>query len=158
MAGVAVAGLAVRGRARRDGGRRYFALPVLAGAGVDPTDGDRWRAMITRRWSPETRLRAAILIQALADLRAPPDSTVAAEVRTWFASQDRSGPCTFATVCDVLGLEANTVRAQVLGTRRALGPAHVPGVLSGSDVRRPTPRRPPPASAQTGPGRARTGT
>jgi hypothetical protein len=131
MAGVAVAGLAVRGRARRDGGA--IRIPVTAAAAVDPTDGDVWRAMTTRAWSPVMRLRAAILVQALADLRAPPDSKVGAEVRTWFASPDRSGPCTFETVCDVLGLDAGAVRRQVLGRR--------PAVVAAQVLSRPATRR-----------------
>jgi hypothetical protein len=112
MAGVAVAGLAVRGRARRDGGA--IRIPVTAAAAVDPTDGDVWRAMTTRAWSPITRLRAAILVQALADLRAPPDTKVGAEVRTWFASEDLGDPCAFVPLCETLGLDPATVRSRVL--------------------------------------------
>jgi hypothetical protein len=112
MAGVAVAGLAVRGRARRDGGA--IRIPVTAAAAVDPTDGDVWRAMTTRAWSPITRLRAAILVQALADLRAPPDTKVGAEVRTWFASEDFGDPCAFVPLCETLGLDPATVRSRVL--------------------------------------------
>jgi hypothetical protein len=155
MAGVAVARLGVRGRAHRDGGA--IRIPVTEAVAVDPTDANTWQRT-TRSWSPTERLRAAILVQALADLRAPPDSTVGAEVRTWFASPDRSGPCTFETVCDVLGLHADAVRAQVLGNRHAIVTAQVHHVPSGPDVRLPTPRHPLPSSAQTGPGHARMGT
>lgn len=124
MAGVAVAGLVVRGRARRDGGA--IRIPVTAAAAVDPTDGDVWRAMTTRAWSPITRLRAAILVQALADLRAPPDTKVGAEVRTWFASEDLGDPCAFVPICETLGLDPDAVRAQVLSARQAViaAPVH----------------------------------
>jgi hypothetical protein len=135
-----VTGLAVRGRARRDGGA--IRIPVTAAAAVDPTDGDVWRAMTTRLWSPVTRLRAAILVQALADLRAPPDTKVGAEVRTWFASEDLGDPWAFVPLCETLGLDPDAIRSRVLEHRQVVGRADSHRAARSRAVGGPTPSRP----------------
>jgi hypothetical protein len=129
-------------------------IPVTEAVAVDPTDSDSYRRTTTRSLSPDERLRAAVLTQALVDLRAPARTPLGADVRRWFGSPDLTWPCASEALCDVLGLDADAVRAQVLGNRQAIVTAHVRRVPSGPDVRRPTPRRPPPSPAQTGSRRA----
>jgi hypothetical protein len=101
--------------ARRDGGQRR--IPVTAAAAVDPTDGDVARAALVRAWSPHERLRIAVLLHALHELRRyPADSRYAKEARRWVVSNDAHWPCSFVAICDVLGLEPAAVRARVLGS------------------------------------------
>jgi hypothetical protein len=81
---------------------------------LDPTDGDVARAATLRAFSPDERLRAAVLVNALMDLRRyPPTTREGAEVRAWFASDEAHWPCSFVAVCDVFGLDPAAVRARV---------------------------------------------
>lgn len=75
------------------------------------------------RFEPEKRLMVAVLEEALATLLRPCDSRsqagrqVAVEAIHWIRSDDRSSPFSFATICDVLGLDADRVR-EVIDLRR----------------------------------------
>jgi len=63
---------------------------------------------------PEKRLQLAVLQDAVLGFRRwvgdPRGTRLFAEVDTWFASQDRNGPFSFATICDSLNLDADYVR------------------------------------------------
>src|SRR4029450_11966192 len=112
---VAVAGMA---QARPSGGppRQLSAGRLAAPDAVplDPTDGDVARAATLRAFSPDERLRAAVLVNALMDIRRyPPTTREGDEVRTWFASDEAWWPCSFVAVCDVFGLDPAAVRARV---------------------------------------------
>jgi hypothetical protein len=112
VAFLAVAGL--RTAALRDGGQRRFHA-ITATAAVDPTDGDVARATITRPLSPAARLRGAVLIQALMDLRRfPPTTRRYVEARRWLEDDDERWPLAFVPCCDVLGLEPTALRARAL--------------------------------------------
>jgi hypothetical protein len=75
-----------------------------------------WGSVVDPRCEPEKKLMAAVLEEAVATLvngRGYPnreDDAVTDEARRWIDSDDRSGPFTFATICDVLGLEVGHVR------------------------------------------------
>jgi hypothetical protein len=75
-----------------------------------------WEVRDDMRFEPEKKLMVAVLEEALATIlgsgEAPSEARrqVAQEAWHWFASDDRSGPFTFATICDVLGLDADRVR------------------------------------------------
>jgi hypothetical protein len=94
------------------------------------------------RFEPEKRLMIAVLEEALATLLRPGASQtrssrqVAVEAIRWIRSDDRSSPFSFATICDVLGLDADRVR-EVIALRQ--------------EHRRPFPRR----RVQAGRGRHR---
>ncbi len=68
------------------------------------------------RSEPEKRLMAAVLEEAVATLlnragdHSHEGSQLMEEARRWFASDERSGPFAFATICDVLGLDENGIR------------------------------------------------
>lgn len=76
------------------------------------------------RSEPEKRLMAAVLEEAVATLlnragdRSHEGSLLMEEARRWFASDARSGPFAFATICDVLGLDENGIR-QALAAKLA---------------------------------------
>src|SRR4029453_2571223 len=81
---------------------------------LDPTDGDVARAATLRAFSPDERLRAAVLLNALMDLpRYPPTPRGGDEVRAWFASDAAHWPCAFVCICDVFGLDPAAVRTRV---------------------------------------------
>ncbi len=67
-------------------------------------------------WRGEQRLMAAILVDALAvySRRAVPGASDAGHVlrqtQHWLRSNDRTSPCSFLRVCEVLGLEPDAVR------------------------------------------------
>lgn len=69
-----------------------------------------------QRSEPERRLMAAVLEDAIAALLGGAASasserrTAAREAERWFASDARLGPFAFATICDVLGLDIDSVR------------------------------------------------
>ncbi|MGD9765107.1 MAG: hypothetical protein AB7V27_15480 [Candidatus Binatia bacterium] len=68
------------------------------------------------RCEPEKRLMVAVLEEAIASSLAGIGSdddeqlAIAREAQRWFANEDRSGPFTFCTICDVLGLSSGRVR------------------------------------------------
>jgi hypothetical protein len=74
----------------------------------------------TRTTSPERALHLAVLRQALEDLRNHQDRRGAQarrlyrEAYQWVASDERRWPCSFLNVCDVLGLCAGALRAELL--------------------------------------------
>lgn len=75
------------------------------------------------RSEPERRLMVAVLEEAISALLAGVSSTdeerraVAREAECWFASDSRGWPFAFCTLCDVLGLDAASVR-DVVGAWR----------------------------------------
>lgn len=78
-----------------------------------------WTAQPDLRSEPEKRLMVAVLEEAMATLLNWNDSPsasarqLAAEAQQWIASDDRSSPFSFATICDVLGLDTSRVRAVI---------------------------------------------
>jgi len=68
----------------------------------------------------ELRLMAAVLEDAVNILRKRPRSRAGREAREWLASRDASWPFAFERICDVLDLDADSVRRQVVNGR------HVP--------------------------------
>ena len=80
-----------------------------------------WTLQSDLRSEPEKRLMVAVLEEAMATLLNWTDSPstaaqqLAAEARQWIASDDRSSPFSFATICDVLGLDPSRVRVVIDG-------------------------------------------
>ena len=68
----------------------------------------------------ELRLMAAVLEDAINILRKRPRSRAGREAREWLGSRDASWPFAFERICDVLDLDADSVRRQVVNGR------HVP--------------------------------
>jgi hypothetical protein len=72
---------------------------------------------------PERKLAAAVFCQATNDLqkfryeRRETGCSLYADARNWIASNDRSWPYSFLNLCDALHLEADFVRAELLGER-----------------------------------------
>lgn len=75
--------------------------------------------------SPERALLVAVLQQAIDDLRDHQESHGATarrlyrEAYQWVASDDRSWPCSFLNICDLLHLSAGALRAALLASGRA---------------------------------------
>ena len=70
-------------------------------------------------WTPELGLAAAVLAQAMADIRwrrgdGRDHIQVAAALR-WVRAEDRSWPYSFVRVCDLLQLEPAWVRRRIKG-------------------------------------------
>jgi len=63
---------------------------------------------------PEKRLQLAVLQDAILSVNRwvghPRGRGLFAEIHAWFASQDRSGPFAFATICDSLNLDPDYIR------------------------------------------------
>jgi hypothetical protein len=77
-----------------------------------------WAALADPRSEPEKRLMVAVLEEAISVVvnqsTGSDDSRSAVrEAQRWFASDDRSAPFAFGTICDVLGLDAGLVRQVV---------------------------------------------
>jgi hypothetical protein len=74
----------------------------------------------TIRTSPEKALCVAMILQAASDLELFRDDRSArsrrlyADARDWLASDARSHPFSFASICDVLGLSAAAIRAALI--------------------------------------------
>jgi len=68
----------------------------------------------------ELRLMAAVLEDAINILRKRPRSRAGREAREWLGSRDASWPFAFERICDVLDLDADSVRRQIANGR------HVP--------------------------------
>ena len=103
----------------------------MAGTAEGTTDGwhgdllmpsaVRWWLLRTLR--PEQRLMRAVLEEALVELAAErveltsslPDDQHRRELLKWFASRDRSWPCSFENVCDAIDLDPERLRG-LLGT------------------------------------------
>lgn len=64
---------------------------------------------------PETRLLAAVLARGIEDLQHP-DEYVRMDARRWFRAHNHTHCCTFESVCEVLGLSADAIRARLLGS------------------------------------------
>jgi len=63
----------------------------------------------------ERRLMLAVLIDAIRGLTADrPASPHLRSQRAWLQSEDKSGPFSFANICDALGIDAGYVRRCVL--------------------------------------------
>jgi hypothetical protein len=84
-----------------------------------------WQPRDDLRFEPEKKLMVAVLEEALATVISPGNRQSEAqrqierEAWRWIASDDRAGPFSFATICDVLGLDVESVR-EVISTRMAL--------------------------------------
>jgi hypothetical protein len=78
-----------------------------------------WGPRTDPRPDPEKRLMAAVLEEAIlliqnhSDSRSVQRRKLVAEACAWIASDERSGPFCFATICDVFGLDVERVRAAV---------------------------------------------
>jgi hypothetical protein len=83
-----------------------------------------WDEVIDPRSEPEKRLMVAVLEEAVTTLlnhsrySSELDLEAVVEARRWVASNDRAGPFTFATICDVLELDISRVR-QAIQTKLA---------------------------------------
>jgi hypothetical protein len=70
---------------------------------------------------PERKLAAAVVRQAKNDLkrfrsqRRETGRSLYVDARTWIASNDRSWPYSFLNLCDALHLQADLIRAELLG-------------------------------------------
>jgi len=82
-----------------------------------------WTGIADPRTEPTKRLMVAVLEEAIAVVvnrtgRGGDDHrAVVAEAERWFGSDDRGAPFTFATICDVLGLDPDRVRHALAGWR-----------------------------------------
>ena len=78
-----------------------------------------WSATAARAAQPERRLMAAVLEEAISILARPLEELgeetrkAASEADLWLASDDRTGPFAFVSICDVLGLDPNSVRSAI---------------------------------------------
>jgi hypothetical protein len=109
----------------------------MRGVAEDTTDdweGELLAPLAAQWWPPhalrpEQRLLRAVLEEALAELAAgrmaaasPQDNQRRRELFDWFASHDRSWPCSFENVCDAIDLDPERVRGKLVKLRAA---AHV---------------------------------
>lgn len=75
-----------------------------------------------RSITPERTLLVAILWQAADDLlkhqhaRHPKMRRLYRDAYRWVASDDRTWPCSFLNICDLLGLSAGSLRVELLGS------------------------------------------
>lgn len=81
-------------------------------------------------WSPEKRLAAAVLTQALITIRDyagdPSKRELVQEDLAWLRSDDAEEPYAFRRLCDVFGLEVDWVRENVERWQRATRTARTP--------------------------------
>jgi hypothetical protein len=116
---------------------------------VRPEDGDEsnsgadtllpsqfWAAAADPRTEPEKRLMIAVLEEAIGLVvngagESAERSAAVHDAERWFASDERRGTFTFATICDVLGLDVGRVRQAVAGWRRRAHVFRRPRVQSG---------------------------
>ncbi|HSP96920.1 MAG TPA: hypothetical protein VL049_06700 [Candidatus Dormibacteraeota bacterium] len=78
--------------------------------------------------TPELRLVAAVLAQAIADVRWPrsdPHGQIRADALRWLRSDDGTWPYGFVRICEMLHLEPAWVRQRVNGWVREGIPAQV---------------------------------
>jgi len=84
-----------------------------------------WAPATSTATQPEKRLMAAVLEEAISVLVRQPRSdsgetaAAARDASDWLASDARELPFSFASICDVLGLDADSVRAAVDQLRRS---------------------------------------
>lgn len=106
-------------------GEIVASIPMDYGQNSEP---DAWRFGLNQRsleLDPERRLLAAMLAQAVEDLRdakmpsgSPANresakARIHAEVREWIESRDDSSPFTFIGCCEALGLDPGFVRTLI---------------------------------------------
>ena len=106
----------------------------MGGVAEDTTDdweGELLAPLAAQWWPsaalrPEQRLLRAVLEAALAELAAgrmaaasPLDNQRRRELLDWFASHDRSWPCSFENVCDAIDLDPERVRGKLVKFRAA---------------------------------------
>ncbi len=83
-----------------------------------------WAPAASAAAQPEKRLMAAVLEEAISVLvRQPPaesgeSAAAARDASDWLASDTRELPFSFASICDVLGLDVDSVRGAVEQLRR----------------------------------------
>jgi hypothetical protein len=82
-----------------------------------------WAALSDPRSEPEKRLMVAVLEEAIglvvngAARTNSERNALAREAERWLESDDHSAPFAFASICDVLGLEASRVRQALVAWR-----------------------------------------
>ena len=82
-----------------------------------------WSAIADPRSEPEKRLMVAVLEEAIglvvngAARGNGERSALVREAERWMESDDQSAPFAFASICDVLGLDANRVRQALVAWR-----------------------------------------
>ncbi len=100
-----------------------MANPGMTRAEPHPSDSvlpsQYWTGQGWHSVQPEKRLMAAVLEEAvslLVRISAKNRETreAATEAAEWFANDSRRHPFSFASICDVLGLEADSVRTAVV--------------------------------------------
>ena len=100
---------------------RKFRLAADCSHGEDADCGskdDRQSGKIC----PERKLAVAVFFQAANDLRKfryarrGAGYSLYADARKWITSNDRKWPYSFLTLCDVLNLAADAIRAELLGS------------------------------------------
>ena len=106
----------------------------MGGVAEDTTDdweGELLAPLAAQWWPPaalrpEQRLLRAVLEEALAEFAAgrmaapsPLDNQRRRELLDWFASHDRSWPCSFENVCDAIDLDPERVRGKLVNLRAA---------------------------------------
>lgn len=83
-----------------------------------------WTQTGDPRSEPEKRLMVAVVEEAMAVIlngagsSCEERSSAVREARLWFASDDRGGLFTFASICDVLGLEPARIRQALAAWER----------------------------------------
>jgi hypothetical protein len=82
-----------------------------------------WSALADPRTEPEKRLMVAVLEEAISLVvngaaRDGERGAAMREAERWLASDDRAGPFAFASICDVLDLDAGRVRQALNGWQR----------------------------------------
>ena len=106
----------------------------MGGVAEDTTDdweGELLAPLAAQWWPsaalrPEQRLLRAVLEEALAELAAgriaaasPLNNQRRRELLDWFASHDRSWPCSFENVCDAIDLDPERLRGKLVKLRAA---------------------------------------
>jgi hypothetical protein len=106
----------------------------MAGDAGDTTndwEGELLAPLAAQWWPPhalrpEQRLLRAVLEEALAELAAgriaaasPLNNQRRRELLDWFASHDRSWPCSFENVCDAIDLDPERLRGKLVKLRAA---------------------------------------
>jgi len=116
--------------ARRTGGDLSFARPSADPGGIVPAQCDARRPA-----TPELRLMAAVLAQAIHDHGVAARSSASAGQRlrrksdAWFAAEEREWPYSFERICAALDLDADAIRERLArsGASRRASHGHLTG-------------------------------
>jgi hypothetical protein len=102
-------------------GLKRIEYDDAAGSGDDTLlPSQFWSMLADPRSEPEKRLMVAVLEEAISVVvngaaRDDERRAVVREADRWFASDDRANPFAFASICDVLDLDAGQVRQALSG-------------------------------------------